>query len=141
MAIVEAFRKWRRYLIQSPHPVIVISDHSSLQYFRTAQDLVRRHIRWAVDLSEYDIKIVHRAGKKSGNADFLSRRWDVDDGSNDNKQKILLPDEMFINSISDHSKIESLTDQIRREQLRDRFIVDLMMKPESEDIPGWDMDE
>ena len=141
LAIVEAFRKWRRYLIQSPHPTLVISDHSSLQYFRTAQDLARRHIRWAVDLSEFDIKITHRAGKKSGNVDALSRRPDFDEGKDDNKAKILLPEEWFINSVTEPSQISNLTDQIRREQLKDPLIIDIMMKDESEVTNGWEMDD
>ena len=113
---MEAFRNWRRYLIQSPHPTLVISDHSSLQYFRTAQDLLRWHIRWAVDLSEFDIKITHCAGKKSGNVDALSRRPDFDEGKEDNKAKVPSPNEWFINSIEEPNQVQNLTDQIWREQ-------------------------
>ena len=58
-AIVAAFKEWRQYLIQSPHPITVLTDHQALQYFRTAHNLQRRQTRYAVELGEFDIHLKH----------------------------------------------------------------------------------
>jgi len=100
-AIVEAFKEWRQYLIQSPHPVTVLTDHQALQYFRTAHNLQRRQTRYAVELGEFNIHLKHRPGRLSGKPDALSRRPDFGDGKEDNKEEVLLPNEMFIEQLEE----------------------------------------
>ena len=137
LAVVEAFKKWRPYLIQSPHQITVFSDHHSLAYFCSAHSLVRRQMRWKVTLGEYDFVIKHRAGRKSDNVDFLSRNPLWDDGQQDNKEEILLEPEHFVNAISDSEGIHFM---IKREQLSDPLCLDLIMRPESNPAIDWTYD-
>ena len=75
LAIVDSFRDMRSWLISSPHPISVISDHKNLEYFMTSRILNRRQARWAMFLSEYDFKLDFAPGTKNP-ADGPSRRPD-----------------------------------------------------------------
>ena len=46
-------------------------------------------------LSEYDLEIRHLKGSANGRADALSRRPDYDQGSQDNGNITVLPDNIF----------------------------------------------
>ena len=74
LAIVDCFKRWRRYLEGARHQVQVISDHQNLELFQTTKVLNRRQARWAQELAGYDFKIFFRPGRQNGKADYLSRR-------------------------------------------------------------------
>ena len=52
--------------------------------------------REVLELSEYDLEIHHIKGTSNGHADALSRRPDYDQGEDDNKDVIVLPDHLFV---------------------------------------------
>jgi len=52
----------------------VRSDHRNLTGFTTTKDLNARQARWAEDLSAYNFRIEHVAGKNNIVADALSRK-------------------------------------------------------------------
>ena len=52
--------------------------------------------REVLELSEYDLKIHHIKGTLNGRANALSRRPDYDQGEDDNKDVIVLPDNLFV---------------------------------------------
>ena len=39
LAMIPALEEWRHYLIGSPHPVTILSDHKNLIYFKSTQNL------------------------------------------------------------------------------------------------------
>jgi hypothetical protein len=47
LAIVSAFKEWRRSLEAAEYPISVFSDHMNLEYFTTAKVLNHRQARWA----------------------------------------------------------------------------------------------
>lgn len=49
------------------------TDHSSLVWLFRFQHLEGQLARWIEELSQFDIQIIHRSGKKHSNADALSR--------------------------------------------------------------------
>ncbi|OAE34230.1 hypothetical protein AXG93_1099s1090 [Marchantia polymorpha subsp. ruderalis] len=51
---------------------IVVTDHQALVYLLKPNE-TRRIARWIILLQEFDLEIVHHAGAKHGNVDFLSR--------------------------------------------------------------------
>ena len=132
--MLEAFKKWRPYLIQSPHQITVFSDHHSLAYFCSAHSLVKQQMRWKVALGEYDFVIKHHAGRKSDNVDFLSQNPLWDDGRQDNKEETLLGPENFINAISDNTGLHHM---IKREQLANPLCLDLMMRTKENPAIDW----
>ncbi len=73
LAIVEAFKVWRHFLVGSVHQVVVLSDHKNLIHFRTAQYLKPRHARWSEVLAEVNFVLKYRPGYANPVADALSR--------------------------------------------------------------------
>jgi len=96
LAIVMALKNWRPLLAGSPHKIIIYSDHLNLQYWRLPQRISCRVAREVLELSEYDFEIRHLPGRLNGRADTLSRRPGYDQGENDNKDVIVLPDHVFV---------------------------------------------
>ena len=76
LAIVAAFRNWRRFLEGALHEIVIFSDHKNLQYFTKSRVLNRRQARWSMFLSEFQFKVVYRSGSKQVLSDALSRRSD-----------------------------------------------------------------
>ena len=74
LAIVDAFKHWRRYCEGAVHQVQVFSDHHNLEYFTTTKVLNRRQARWAQELAGIDFRIYYRPGTQNGKPDTLSRR-------------------------------------------------------------------
>jgi hypothetical protein len=52
---------------------VLLTDHAPLKWLMTNEKLTGMHARWPHILSEYDFEIKHRPGKRSGDADGLSR--------------------------------------------------------------------
>ena len=74
LAIVDAFKHWRRYCEGATHQVQVYSDHQNLEYFTTTKVLNRWQARWAQELAGIDFRIYYRPGSRNGKLDALSRR-------------------------------------------------------------------
>ena len=70
LAIVRALKKWRSDLIGIP--IVVYTDHRTLQNFDTQHDLSRRQLRWQEFMSQYDMTIVYIPGEDNTVADALS---------------------------------------------------------------------
>ena len=99
LAIIQALEEWRHYIQGSPHTTTIYSDHANLGYFKLPQTLSPRQARWALYISEFDLKLVHIPGSKNILADALSRRPDLCPDKPDNKDMIMLPDHLFVNLI------------------------------------------
>ena len=97
LAVILALKDWRHFLEGAHNPFTIVTDHSNLQFWRTAQNLSRRQACWALDLSPFDFRMVHQSGKTNSQADALSRlpQHQVSD-ADDNQQKIVLPPSVFM---------------------------------------------
>jgi len=73
LAVVSAFKEWRRYLEGARFQIIVYTDHKILEYFAMTKVLNRCQPRWAQELVGYDLKIVYQPGTQNGKPDVLSR--------------------------------------------------------------------
>ncbi len=99
LAIIRGLENWRHLLVRSPHPVIVLTDHNNLQYWRHSQRINRRIARYLLHLADYDVQLKHQPGV-TNKADHLSRRPDYDQGDDDNREITALPDRLFANVIN-----------------------------------------
>ena len=70
-ATIFALLKFRSYLGFTSFDLI--TDSTTVRSLQTAAKLSGKLARWAILLSEFNFTIIHRAGKKLGNADGLSR--------------------------------------------------------------------
>jgi hypothetical protein len=71
-AVVHALKIWRHYLIG--HRCEIYSDHKSLKYIFTQNDLNLRQRRWLELIKDYDLGINYHPGKDNVVADALSRK-------------------------------------------------------------------
>lgn len=96
-AIIRGLDAWRHYFLGAAHPVTVLSDHRNLTYYRTGQRLTPRQRRWHMELSMFDLRLVHVPGTTLIAADTLSRnpRFAVDTDEED-EPIVMLPDHLFL---------------------------------------------
>jgi hypothetical protein len=71
-AVVHALMIWRHYLIG--HRCEIYSDHKSLKYIVTQNDLNLRQRRWLELIKNYDLGINYHPGKANVVADALRRK-------------------------------------------------------------------
>ena len=71
LAVVRFTRQYRHYLLGKPFTVR--TDHSSLLWLLNFKSPQGQIARWLEELSQYNMNVVHRPGKKHVNADALSR--------------------------------------------------------------------
>ncbi|XP_062602775.1 uncharacterized protein LOC134264500 [Saccostrea cucullata] len=71
LAVVAFTRHYRYYLLG--RPFILRTDHNSLAWLIGFKNIEGQLARWLEELSQYDVTIQHRSGKKHQNADGLSR--------------------------------------------------------------------
>ena len=77
LAIVRFTRHYRHYLLG--RQFTVRTDHSSLTWLMRFRNINGMLARWIEELSQFDMVVQHRAGRKHGNADGLSRIPCVED--------------------------------------------------------------
>jgi hypothetical protein len=70
LAIIRALKKWRSDLLGIP--IMVYTNHQTLQNFDTQQDLSQHQLQWQEFLSQYDITIVYILGEDNTVVDALS---------------------------------------------------------------------
>jgi hypothetical protein len=81
LAIVKAVEHWRCYLEGNPHPVLLLSDHRSLQHINSQPMLNDRQARWVEKLSDFDFAVSYVPGHANVVADALSRRADYEEAA------------------------------------------------------------
>ena len=70
-ALVRSLETWRHYLW--PKKFVIHSDHESLKYLRSQNNLNRRHAKWVEFIESFPYIIKHKKGKENVIADALSR--------------------------------------------------------------------
>ena len=96
LGIMRALEAWRHYLEGCKHKFEIWTDHRNLEYFMSAKKLNRRQAHWALYLSRFDFKLIHKPGSSMAKADSLSRRPDHKKGvEHDNENVTLLKPEFF----------------------------------------------
>ncbi|GBO22891.1 Transposon Tf2-9 polyprotein [Araneus ventricosus] len=71
LAIIEALKKFRNYLVGSKFRII--TDCSAFQKTMSKTQLTPKIARWALFLEDFNYEIVHRPGKQMKHVDCLSR--------------------------------------------------------------------
>jgi ribonuclease HI len=71
-AVIHALKIWRHYLLG--HKCQIYTDHKSLKYIFTQNDLNLRQRRWLELIKDYDLEIHYHPGKANVVVDALSRK-------------------------------------------------------------------
>ena len=58
LAVYKALLHWRPYLIWTPVPFTIHTDHANLLYWKSPRKLNRRTARWHTELQDYNFQIV-----------------------------------------------------------------------------------
>ena len=77
LAVIFALKKYRHYLLPNKFQVVV--DHQALRYMFTKAEATGRLGRWLALVSEFQMEVVYRKGRKHQNVDAMSRRRDKDE--------------------------------------------------------------
>ena len=93
LAIIRALGAWKCYL--SGRKFKVMTDHRSLQYFKTQPQLSGRQSRWKDIIANFDFDIEYIEGEKNQAADGLSRRPDHQHSSS-----LLVPSVAAVNAVA-----------------------------------------
>src|SRR5712672_160342 len=94
LAVMRGLRTWQHLTRNSVHPVLVITDHANLQYYREPQKLGPRVNGYVTELTEYHIALVYKPGAVN-RADELSRRPDLAP-TDDDELTLVLPNPLFV---------------------------------------------
>ena len=71
LAVVHFVKAYRHFL--TGKPFLVRTDHAALQWLRNFKEPEGQIARWLETLGAYNFSLLHRPGKKHGNADAMSR--------------------------------------------------------------------
>lgn len=63
LAIIQALRMWRRYLLGQPFTIL--TDHHPLQHLQNQSILSRRQARWVLAMQEYEFDFKYVQGKSN----------------------------------------------------------------------------
>ena len=72
LAVVVFLKQFRQYIYGQR--LTVRTDHGALRWLLNFRDIQGQMARWLQVIAEYDLTIIHRAGRSHANADSLSRR-------------------------------------------------------------------
>jgi len=133
LTIMKAFKEWKRYLWGEEEPVTVYTDHQNLPSFLTKMVWNQWQIRWAQELTNYNFKIVYRAGNRGGKPNALSRRpeYHPEEGARHTEQSILKTEHFQISVIHQKRSAETGLTPEKREptSLRIRKLSDKAIIP------------
>jgi hypothetical protein len=145
-AIVHALKIWRHYLMGKRCELY--TDHKSLKYIFTQANLNLRQIRWFELFKDYDLWINYHLGKANVVADALSRRSHVSQLVVDSMPFELCEEfnKLNLRIITSTEVIEmevgsSKLQEIRKCQLKDEKIQEIMRNIKKEKSPGFTKDE
>jgi hypothetical protein len=107
LAIVEACKEWRAWLMGTEEPVKMFLDHSNLLYFKTAKQLSPKQARWVLFLDNFNMLIHHVAGKQNP-VDAPSRREDFTQGKAIVLESHFIKDKLVANELAEVAQGEKL---------------------------------
>ena len=120
LAVVVFTQHFRPYLLG--REFTLRTDHGSLSWLQSFREPEGQLARWLEKLQEYNFRVVHRPGKKHGNADALSRRPCDQCGRTDQEQQPVEVETLKL--LSGEESTPSHLRQLQKEDPEIKFILD-----------------
>jgi len=112
LAIIRGLKHWDYLLKGAIHPVLVITDHTNLQFHRHAHKIGPCIAGYIAEREQYDIQLIYKPGA-SNRADALSRRPDYAPDPYNDTPVVALPDHLFVPPNTPTINLEAqLTDRV-----------------------------
>ena len=86
LIIIRCLKHWRFELEATEISIEIFTDYKSLKHFMTTKKLIRRQVKWAEKLSEFNFKIMYQTDAKNVKIDTLTRK--SDDKSQDDDDRL-----------------------------------------------------
>jgi hypothetical protein len=118
LVIIAAFCHWRHLLVGTMQPVQVLTDHANLQYYRHPQKINQQVARYINFMEDFHYQLKHIPGVHNC-TDALSQRPDHNDGSDNNKQVVAFPENVFVRTIS----MVTLDKELRKQQSNEHCLI------------------
>jgi hypothetical protein len=135
-AVVHALKIWRHYLLG--HRCQIYTDHKSLKYIFTQNDLNLRQRRWLELIKDYDLEIHYHLRKENVVADALSRKSYVNVTMVSRMPRELYEEFERLN-LGFITHTEGIT--IQKSQLEDPKIQEIKKMIETDKAPNFTEDE
>lgn len=134
LAIKASLEEWRHLLLGTEEPIIIFSDHQSLEFFLSTKLLTRRQARWSLFLNEFNFIIKYRKGAQQGKPDALSRRADYELGSKHCTSPPVLRPKHFhhLNSMLIDSSMSDTTFMLQEATKIDPFCIAIIQNIDNE---------
>ena len=99
LTMIRGLKHNRHLLVGSPHKVTMLMDHENLVHYWHPQKINQQVARYLHTVADFNLKLRHIPGS-TNKADALSRWPDHDDGSQDNKEIVALPNSLFARALA-----------------------------------------
>lgn len=122
LAIIYALRAFRPYIFSSK--TLIITDHEALVWIMKLKNPASRLWRWKLEMSEYDLEIIHRPGILNANADALSRiqitpEELLGEEPQENKLELKYPKEIAVTTRNQMKNRESIVEENQSKDISD----------------------
>ncbi len=107
----------------------IFIDHLNLKYFMIIKELIRRQVKWAEKLSEYNFKIIYQSKKQNLKVDTLIRMSNVKSVEANDDQK-LYQHQMLLSE--DKFKLQSIKVNQEDNQKADQDLTQILLRSDSE---------
>ncbi len=129
LIIIRCLKHWRSELKCTDISIKIFIDHLNLKYFMIIKELIRRQIKWAEKLSEYNFKIIYQSEKQNLKVDALIRMSDVKSiEANDDRKlyqhQMLLSESKF--------ELQSIEADQEDDQKSDSDLTQILLRSDSE---------
>lgn len=74
LTVIQAVKKWRKYLEGSDIKTTIATDHKNLEYFKETRIINRQQARWALEIQDVPYTLEYIKGKDNIVADALKNR-------------------------------------------------------------------
>ena len=95
LTVIHGLKHWDYLLKCAKHPVLIITDHANLMYYRHPHKIGQRVARYIGKYKQYDIQLTYRPGASNW-ADALSWQPDYAPDPYNDKPVIALPEHLFV---------------------------------------------
>ena len=95
LAVIRGLKHWDYLLKSAKYPILVITDHANLTYYRHPHKIGQRIAGYIGEYEQYDIQLAYRPGALNC-ADALSHRPDYAPDPYNDEPVVALPEHLFV---------------------------------------------